>query len=489
MKAAFPGASVLSIANILFAASPMEGTGVSEEQKLLIGWASKDITPEKTVVLMGQFYARISEYVNDPITATALAIEAGNDQAIMVSFDLVGVRSGIQNKLRELVKHRLPNFDAKKLFLNATHTHTAPVMQEGIYPEQGEGVMTPTEYVDFLLNRLSDLVVEAWGNRKPGGVSWALGHAVVGHNRRAVYLDGSAKMYGSTNREDFACIEGYEDHGVDMLFFWDDEQKPTGIVINIACPSQVTEGANYVSADFWHEVRTELKERYTQDLFILPQCAAAGDQSPHFLLSEKAEENMRKRKGVSEREEIAIRIANAVDYVFPLAKDDIRTDVPFRHIVEDIGLPVRKVTEEELARAKAECNRLMEKQPLDKQSSDFSHLRRNESLIERYEKQEKEPLYQMELHTIRIGDIAITTNPFELFLDYGMRIKARSKALQTFVVQLACSSGGYLPTAKAVKGGGYGAEVASNRVGPEGGQALVDRSVELINGMWDNGNR
>jgi hypothetical protein len=76
-----------------------------------------------------------------------------------------------------------------------------------------------------------------------------------------------------------------------------------------------------------------------------------------------------------------------------------------------------------------------------------------------------------------------------LFLDYGMRIKARSKALQTFVVQLSCSSGGYLPTTKAVKGGGYGAEVASNRVGPEGGQALVDRTVELINGMWDNGNR
>ena len=489
MKVAFLGASVLSIANILFAASPMEGTGVSEERKLLIGWASKDITPEKAVALVGQFHVRISKYVNDPITATALAIEAGNDQAILVSCDLVAIRSGIQSKFRELVKHRLPNFDIKKLFLNATHTHTAPVMQEGIYPEQGEEVMTPTEYVDFLLNRLSDLVVEAWGSRKPGGVSWALGHAVVGHNRRAVYLDGSAKMYGSTNREDFACIEGYEDHGMDMLFFWDHEQKPTGIVINIACPSQVTEGVSYVSADFWHEVRTELRERYTQGLFILPQCAAAGDQSPHFLLSQKAEENMRKRKGVSEREEIAIRIANAVDYVFPSAKRDIRTGIPFKHIVQDINLPVRKVTEEELERADREYNRLMSKQPIDERSADFSHLRRNKGLIDRYEQQEGNPFYEIELHVIKLGDIAIATNPFELFLDYGMRIKARSKALQTFVVQLACSSGGYLPTTKAVKGGGYGAEVVSNRVGPKGGQELVDRTVELINGMWDNGNR
>ena len=487
MKVACLGTSVMYIANMLFAAIPTEGSGVSKERELLIGWASKDITPAKPVALAGQFHVRISKRVNDPITATTLAIETGNDQAIMISCDLIAIRGGIQNKLRELVKPRLPGFDVKKLFLNTTHTHTAPVLEEGRYPEQDDEVMTPGEYVDFLLDCLSDVVVEAWENRRPGGVSWALGHAVVGHNRRAVYMDGSARMYGSTNREDFACIEGYEDHGVDILFSWDHKQQLTGIVINLACTSQVTEGEYYVSADFWHEVRSELRKRYTQDLFVLPQSAAAGDQSPHFLLFGKAEENMRIRKGVSEREEIAIKIANAVDYVFPLAKSDIRTDVPFKHVVEEISLPVRKVTEEELNRAKAEYDRLMKKQPLDEKSAEFSHLRRNKSLIDRYEQQERESFYQMELHVIRLGDIAIATNPFELFLDYGMRIKARSKALQTFVVQLACSSGGYLPTVKAVAGGGYGAEVVSNRVGPEGGQALVEQTLSLIDEMWNDG--
>jgi len=459
--------------------------------KLLIGWASKDITPEKPVALAGQFHVRISKYVHDPITATALAIESAdenneNEQAIMVSCDLLGIEQEIQNRLRDIVKPKLPEFHTRKLFLNATHTHTGPVMSGGRYPEQGAEVMTPTEYVDLLLNRLSDVVVEAWESREPGGVSWALSHAVVGHNRRAVYSDGSAKMYGSTDRADFSHIEGYEDHSVDLLFFWNQEGELTGIVINIACTSQVTEGEYYVSADFWHEVRTELRKRYSDSLFVLPQSSAAGDQSPHFLLSEKAEENMRRRKGISEREEIAIRIADAVDYVFSVAKSDIQTEARLDHVVESLDLPVRKVTEEELERAKSEYDRLMEKQPLDENSSDFSHLRRNKSLMDRYERQEKASFYQMELHVIRLGDIAIATNPFELFLDYGIRIKARSKALQTFVVQLACSSGGYLPTTKAVAGGGYGAEIASNRVGVEGGQALVDRTVELISEMWDN---
>ena len=42
------------------------------------------------------------------------------------------------------------------------------------------------------------------------------------------------------------------------------------------------------------------------------------------------------------------------------------------------------------------------------------------------------------------------TNPFELFLDYGMRIKGRSPALQTFVLQLTTPWCGYLPTERAV---------------------------------------
>ena len=52
-----------------------------------------------------------------------------------------------------------------------------------------------------------------WKSRKPGLVGWGLGHAVVAQNRRAVYADGHAQMYGRTDQPDFRRIEGYEDHG------------------------------------------------------------------------------------------------------------------------------------------------------------------------------------------------------------------------------------------------------------------------------------
>jgi hypothetical protein len=105
--------------------------------------------------------------------------------------------------------------------------------------------------------------------------------------------------------------------------------------------------------------------------------------------------------------------------------------------------------------------------------------------IRRFREQQYTEVYPVECHVIRLGNIAIVTSPFELFLDYGNRMKARSKAEQTFVVQLCCGSAGYLPTEKAEKGGHYSAYVSSGSVGHEGGDILVRNSIESINSLWE----
>jgi len=113
------------------------------------------------------------------------------------------------------------------------------------------------------------------------------------------------------------------------------------------------------------------------------------------------------------------------------------------------------------------------------------NYRWHQAVVERYEAQQAgtEGPFRMELHVLRLGDVAIATNSFELFTDYGVQMKARSPAVQTFVIQLVCS-GGYLPTERAVRGGGYSAVIQSCRVGPAGGQVLVDRTVDAINSLW-----
>ncbi len=104
-------------------------------------------------------------------------------------------------------------------------------------------------------------------------------------------------------------------------------------------------------------------------------------------------------------------------------------------------------------------------------------------IVTRYEMQQAgKTTHPTEDYVIRIGDIAIYTNPYELFTDFGVRIQARSPAVQTFVVQLAGQYGkgvigGYAPTERAVEGGSYGATIKSNRVVHEGGQQMVDATV------------
>ncbi len=260
-----------------------------------------------------------------------------------------------------------------------------------------------------------------------------------------------------------------EDHGLEMMFFWDGQKKLTGMVLNIACPSQETESINQLSADFWYEVRVELHKRYGNDIFILPQVAAAGDLSPHLMWRNEAENEMLKRKGITRRQEIGRRIANAVDEVFPYVQDDIKNEVVFSHLYDEISLPIRKVTKEEAD--------LSEK--LAKEQPDMAWWHR--MIIDRYNKQDENPYYSVRVNVLRLGDVVIAANPFELFLDYGLRIKTGSDAVLTFIVQIANGFADYLPTIKAEAGGGYSAIVQSNSVGSEGGQVLVEKTVEMIN--------
>jgi hypothetical protein len=114
----------------------------------------------------------------------------------------------------------------------------------------------------------------------------------------------------------------------------------------------------------------------------------------------------------------------------------------------------------------------------------------NQGIVTRYEMQQVgESVHPTEVHVIRIGDIAICTNPYELFTDFGVRIQARSPAVQTFVVQLAGQYGkgvigGYVPTKRAEEGGSYGATIKSNRIGHVGGQEMVDATVAELKRSW-----
>jgi hypothetical protein len=449
---------------------------------LYVGVAEADITHAQPMALWGQMHTRISKSVESPVTAHVVALESrdgdrGLDAAIMVSADIIGLPHEVLVALRKRVAERLPDFDVQKLFVSGTHTHTGPVFREGDYKVPKEDVVQPAEYAQFFVERVSEAATKAWQERQRGAVAWGLGHAVVGQNRRAVYADGRAVMYGRTDQPDFRGLEGYEDHTVEVLFFFDHEKKLLAAAINLACTAQEVEGRSTVNADFFHEVREALREKHGRDLKILGWIGAAGDQSPHLMFRQRAEDRMRELRGLTRLQEIARRIVTAFGEAYDGAKQEIRNDVVLAHRVARLDLPVRLVTDEEAAAAKAKV------EALSKDPANQTLVGWHQRIVDRHANQKSHPTHEVEIHVLRLGDVAITTNPFELFVDFGVQIKARSPALQTSVVQLV-GVDGYLPTSRAVRGGGYSAIAESNTVGPEGGQVLVDRTIDLIKSLW-----
>lgn len=478
-----------STTHVILCGIVISGIGViagqhSRASELYVGGATTSITPDQPVALAGQMHTRIAKTVESECTATALALESRDgdrvlDHAILVSCDLVGIREGVLEKVRQRIKEQLPEFDVTKLVLNATHTHTAPVMREGIYELPADGIMQPSEYHDFLTQRIADVAVKAWQSRKPGATGWGMGHAAVAQNRRSVYADGHAAMYGSTNKDDFRGFEGYEDNAIDVLFFWTGDQKLFATAINVPCPSQEVESHREVNADFWHTVRESLRAKYGEDLLVLGWTGAAGDQSPHLMFRKRAEERMRNLRGNTRLQEISRRIVTAWEEAYAGAKQEIHTDAELVHSVKTIELPVRIVTDQEVAIAKAKVAECL------KDPAKQWRVRWEQNVVDRYDSQQdgtSKP-YSMELHAIRIGDVAIATNDFELFTDFGIQMKARSPALQTFLIQL-CGPGTYIPTDFAMRGGGYSAIIESSVVGPKGGQVLTDQTVQQLKQLF-----
>ncbi len=451
--------------------------------ELYVGGASVSITPEKPVALSGQMRTRIAREVETEVTATVLALESREgdqilDQAVMISCDLIAIREGALSKVRECIKDRLPDLDVDKLLMNGTHTHTAPVMRKGRF-DIPEDAIQPDEYVDLLAERIATATVKAWETRKPGSVSWGLGHAIVAQNRRTVYADSRAVMYGTTDKPDFRGMEAGEDHGVEVLFFWNENEELLATAINVACPAQEVESRSAVNADFWHAVRESLRAKYGKDLLVLGWTGASGDQSPHLMYRKRAEERMRNLRGLTRLEEISRRIVQSWEEAYEGARKEIHMDVPLVHKVQTIELPLREVTTEEYTEVKSKIEKLSQ------DPNNQVRVKWHQRVIDRYEQQQAGPLepHPMELHSIRLGDIAIATNDFELFTEFGIQIKARSPALQTFIIQLA-GPGTYIPTEQATRGGGYSATVQSNKVGPEGGQILVEKTLEVLNSLW-----
>ena len=487
-----------------------------------IGWSEVSIVPEgKKVRLLGQFYERISDVVETPISVTGLAFESGDDCAVFVSCDLVGV----SNKLISDAKELLPsNFPKDKLIVNAIHTHTSigyarenppfnnyravleKMLPEGcsyksIVSDNVENLLEGKEARAFLAERIAKAALSAWENRKEACYATGFGRAAVGMCRRVCYDDGSAKMWGDTNSANFTELESGNDSGIELLFTYDMDKKLTGVVANVACPAQVLEHQNFISSDYMGKLKRIIREKYGNDVNLLGLISPAGDMCPRDMIRwvdaeiELKDPNIEREKIIPRNadpsmfdikgcEKAAKRIANEVFWALEDVTEYV-TEAPIVHKNIKLDLPLRRITPQEYEASYNIIKEFAENCTGDINYADNARLQIHSGNVARYKLQQTMDMFEIEVHVLRIGDVAFATNPFELFLNYGNQIRARSLAKQTFLIQLACGGGlGYLPTERAEKGSHYSAFIGSGVTGHEGGNLLVRKTLTEINALF-----
>ena len=491
----------LALAVVAEAGAPLE-----------IGWGEADITPPTTkrIPLCGQYYQRLAD-VKDPyhsrLKFVATAMKKGDEYVLMGGIDNVTVWQPFVDRVRARVHELVPEIAPEHLFMGCIHTHSAPAIRPSGTPRAEEmerkqpDVWGPNEYSDFALELVAGAYVEAWKNRKPGGVQRAFGQARVGHCRLALYAGGSTEMYGDTNRSDFVGMLEGEDDGVGMLFTVDETGKRTGLILNVACPSQVMEANYQVSSDFAGATREKLKKVYGDGFRMIYQIGAAGCQSPRDLV----------RRGRTEPDGwhddmVQLLSDRLVKCVTEAKAMPVQRDVVLKHECRQVSVPMRRVSPETVAAAKKEFAALEKKWPGDSAWQDFlAQVHANEkkggpgpydsklhpyavmdvdrAVLKRAVEQDSVKEYTFEMHVTRLGEVAFVTCPFELYLAYGQIIKARSAAVQTFIVE-KCGNGGYVPTQASENSVGYSGGINVGKVGHEGAYRFCDLAVDCINGMF-----
>ena len=495
--------------------------------KLFVGWAEESIVPNKKVSLDGQFFERISEYVESEISVTAMAVDSNNEQMILISADVAAIFEGVLELARDKFSKLTTEVDPKKIIVAATHTHTSLKMsnpnaktsggwdsltilkeflpEEKLYKEvasEDESIISPDESAEFVAEKIALAAKKAWDNRQEAYYANEFGRAAVGMCRRVKYDDGTAQMWGDTNTANFVSLEGGSDSGVELIYTFDNNKKLTGIVANIACPAQILEQRSFISADFWGRTKAILREKLGKNIYLLGIAGAAGDQCPRDLVRwvepetpiddpNVHRENVIPRKAdpsmydISGCNKVGKRIANEIISVFEDITE-LKPKAVLKHKVMELDLPLRKATIDEYNKAVREIEYFVDKNK-DKEFFGFednAKLYVYAGTILRFREQQYTEVHHAECHVVRLGDIAIVTSPFEMFLDYGNIIKARSLAQQTFIAQLSCGWSGYLPTEKAEKAGHYSAYISSGHVGHQGGDILVRNTLKNINEMF-----
>ncbi|HSG72385.1 MAG TPA: hypothetical protein VLA12_18350, partial [Planctomycetaceae bacterium] len=302
-----------------------------------------------------------------------------------------------------------------RLSISATHTHTAPMVNDVSPTLFGMPIPEPhqahiDQYSKEFEEKLEQVALEAIADRKPASLSWGLGRVGFAKNRRTA--------------------GGPVDHDLPLLVVKDADGKVRAVYVSYACHC-VTLSDNRISGD-WAGYAQEMIERQHPGCTALVSIGCGADANPSSgVVGDRAD--VAEMQGVEIAEEVKRLLAGPLtNLTEPLTTRQSR-------ITLDLApLPTREEW----------TQRAQHQNPVGFHASTMlAKLDRGEKLI-------TDISYSIQTWTFG-DDLAMVFLPGEVVVDYAKRLKRELDGTRLWVNSYSNGCPGYVPSERILKEGGY----------------------------------
>ncbi len=471
----------LAIILALFAWLICVGQARAADTVFRAGAATSNITPPLGELIVGGWQPIPATHIHDDLYARCLVLDDGKTQLAFVLCDNVGIPTEVFELAKDQV-HKATGLPKSHLLMASTHTHSATTARD---PRKVIRQDELTEYQKFLAHRVSDGVRRALNQLEPARIGW--GHVDEPSevfNRRWYVTDSSllSNPFGGIDQvrmnppRGSAALErpaGPIDPQICFISVQSVDGRPIALLANYSLHYVGGVRSGDVSADYFGYFAKSIERKLL-----------ATDQSPPFVgmlsngtsgdinnINFPQKDSERKRYARYEKmQEVAETVASRVHE----AHQQLRFHdwVPLATATAELPLRVRKPTPEMLKH--------FLKVTSANDDSARGHVRER-IYADRIAKLKNAPdEIRVPLQAVRIGDLGIAAIPFETFAEIGLELKDRSPFDQTFTIELANGSYGYLPTPRQHRLGGYETWLGTNFVEVEASTKIKRKLLELL---------
>ncbi|HAZ19692.1 MAG TPA: hypothetical protein DCY75_05915 [Clostridiales bacterium] len=436
---------------------------------LKAGFCRLDVSPPLGIDMPGYYERRCSKGFHDPLTVTAIALDNGEEKAVLFTVDAIGITMPMQDKMKQAVALRCA-MSEHGVFIACTHTHT------GCHLDGSDRM--DADYERHFIRKLTDCAQLACGDAKPVQVYISRGEAKdIAFVRRFRMKDGSTQTNPGLSNPHIDHAIGEPDETVQLIVLKQEMGKEI-ILVNFQVHPDVVGGELY-APDYPGFVRKFVEEEMENTC-----CAyfngCQGDTNHVDVRLPKGSLS----KGIPIARHMGRVIADGVKDAYTRLMPVDNDRIGFDHV--EFWVPANSGSAEEVEEAKI-------------WKQDFISLPKGEFLKKYGSSARKKQItgfrlvklaekgcigfdctLPLRVMSIRFGDIVFTAMPGEPFTEIGRQIKATSPFAMCVVCCCANGYEGYFPLADALDG--YEGMTCNYKPGVA--ETLIEKAIILNKSLY-----